>query len=122
MSLLEERKKTAEAIAKGRFIDDVLLRQSKELDQDIQQRMSSFSSTFWRARNFSVSDNVLTYTTKKVHRFADMRTRQTQSGTVTKKRYQIHNRPIFGHLNNIARELSIGFTDAVKAKFKALEN
>jgi hypothetical protein len=117
MSLLEERKKTAEAIAKGKFVDYTLTQQSRELNADIQQRMRSFSSAFWNQRNFSVSGNVLTYTTKKVHRFADMKTRQTKTGIITKKRYQIHNRPIFGHLNDIVRELNVGFTDAIKSKF-----
>lgn len=121
MSLLEERKKTAEAIAKGKFVDHTLTKYSNELNADIQKRMSSFSSAFWNQRNFSVSGNVLTYTTKKVHRFADMKTRQTQNGVIIKKRYQIHNRPIFGHLNDIVRELNIGFTDAVKSQFMSLE-
>lgn len=122
MSLLEERKKTAEAIAKGKFVDYTLTQQSHELNADIQQRMSSFSSAFWNQRNFSVSGNVLTYTTKKVHRFADMKTRQTKTGIINKKRYQIHNKPIFGHLNDIVRELNVGFTDAVKSHFMSLEN
>lgn len=122
MSLLEDRKKTATAIAEGKFISHVLQAEAKELDVDIQKRMSSFSSAFWSDRNFSEHNNVLTYTTLKVHRFQDMKTRRTKNGVIRKKRTEMHNKPIFGHLNNIARELSVGFTDAVKAKFMQLEN
>lgn len=122
MSLLEDRSKTAKAIAEGRFISYVLKEEAKELEADISERMVSFSSSFWDARNFSEKENTLTYTTTLVHRFQDMKTRQTKNGIIKKKRTEMHNKPIFGHLNNIARELSVGFTDAVKARFMVLEN
>lgn len=122
MSLLQERQQTATAIAEGRFVAHVLRQAAVELDADIEKRMSSFSSAFWRNRNFAVNNTTLTYTTLKKHRFLDMKTRQTNQGPKTKKRYEIHNKPIFGHLNNIIREINIGFTDAVKAKFMQLEN
>jgi len=121
MSLLSERNKTATAIAEGKFISHVLKNEGQEIEADVSERISSFSSAFWSQRNFSESNNVLTYTTLKVHRFQDMRSRQTKKGIIKKKRTEMHNKPIFGHLNNIARELSIGFTDAVKAKFMQLE-
>ena len=122
MSLLQQRQKTADAIAEGRFIAHVLNEASNELDADIKQRMSSFTSAFWQQRNFNVNNNKLTYTTKKVHRFQDMKTRQTKNGVIKKKRTEMHNKPIFGHLNNIIRELNFGFTEAVKAQFKQLES
>jgi len=121
MSVLEDRKRRATAIAEGKFISKVLQEEAKDLDVDIKERMSSFSSAFWAQRNFSENNNVLTYTTQKVHRFHDMKTRQTNNGVIKKKRTEIHNKPIFGHLNNIVRELSYGFTEAVKAQFKELE-
>lgn len=122
MSLLDERKKTADAIAKGRFVAHVLGEASDDLDQDIKERSNSFTSAFWKQRNFAVKDTTLTYTTLLQHRFVDMKTRQTANGTIKKKRHQIHNAPIYGHLNNIVRELSFGFTDAIKANFMKLEN
>lgn len=121
MSLLQQRQKTAIAIAEGKFISHVLQAEGKEIDLDVSERISSFSSAFWSQRNFAENNNILTYTTTKVHRFQDMKTRQTKNGIIKKKRVEMHNKPIFGHLNNIARELSIGFTDAVKAKFMELE-
>lgn len=121
MSILEQRKKTADAIAKGRFVAHVLKEASQDLDKEVKQRMNSFSSAFWRKRNFAVQDTTLTYTTLLQHRFVDMKTRQTKEGAKKKKRYQIHNAPIYGHLNDIVREISFGFTDAIKAKFHNLE-
>jgi len=122
MSLLDERTKTANAIAEGRFIAQVLKDESAEIDTDVNSRMNGFNSSFWSKRNFAVNDNTLTYTTLKKHRFVDMKTRQTESGAIKKKRHEIHNKPIYGHLNNIVRELSFGFTESVKEKFSKLEN
>jgi len=121
MSTLAERQKTAKAIAEKRFISHVLKEKSVDLDKDIKQRMSSFSSAFWANRSFTISDNKLTYTTLLVHRFQDMKTRKTKDGFITKKRTQMHNRLIYGHLNNIIRELSFGFTEAIKQQFYNLE-
>lgn len=121
MSILTERKKTAQAVAEGRFISHVLKEKSQDLDKDIKQRMSSFTSSFWAKRNFAINDNKLTYTTLLVHRFQDMKTRKTKEGFIKKKRTEMHNRPIYGHLNNIIRELSFGFTEAIKQQFLELE-
>lgn len=122
MSLLDERTKTANAIAEGRFIAQVLKAESTEIDKDVKSRMNGFNSTFWSKRNFAVNDTTLTYTTLKKHRFVDMKTRQTENGIIKKKRHEIHNKPIFGHLNNIVRELSFGFTESVKEKFLKLQD
>jgi hypothetical protein len=121
MSILEDRQKTADAIAEGKFIDYVLRAESLEIDKDVKQKMTSFSSAFWSNRNFATHNNILTYTTLKKHRFLDMKTRQAENGVVKKQHYEIHNKPIFGHFNNLVRELTFGFTDAVKAKFHQLE-
>ncbi|WP_341221034.1 hypothetical protein [Polaribacter atrinae] len=121
MSLLEDRQKTSKAIAEGRFVDFVLKQESVAMDNAVKEKMTSFTSAFWSKRNFSTSNNKLTYTTLTKHRFADMKTRQTPSGIIRKKRHEIHNKPIFGHLNNIVRELSYGFTGAIKEKFYELE-
>ena len=122
MSVLTERQQTAEAIAKGRFVRHVLQQEASNIDTVVKERMQSFSSSFWSNRNLAVSDNKLTYTTLKKHRFIDMKTRQTKNGAIKKKHHQIHNKPIFGHLNNIIRELNIGFTEAVKQQFMSLDN
>lgn len=121
MGILDERNKTAKYIAEGRFIDFVLKNESESIDADIDKVTNKFKSNFWINRDFSITNNTLIYTSLKKHRFLDMKTRLTNNGVVFKERHQIHNKPIFGHLNNIVRELSFGFTDAVKAKFHKLE-
>jgi len=122
MSLRTDRQKTKDAVIQGRFIEMVLGKSSTELDGDIKKRMSGFSSAFWSQRNFSVQNNTLVYTQKKVHRFVDMKTRVKNGSINKKKNHPIHNKPIFGHLNNIIRELSFGFTDAVKGELSQLDN
>ena len=116
MSLLDNRSETRQAILKGRFIDSVLKKNGREINADIQKRMdaASFRSSFWSNRNFSTSNGVLTYSHLKQHRFIDMKTRQTANGIIRKKHYAIHNKVLFGHANNVIRELSFGFTQSVK--------
>ncbi|WP_372744271.1 hypothetical protein [Lutibacter sp.] len=122
MSLLEERQKTSNAILEGRFIAKVLNENAQEIDKAITAKISGFSSSFWSDRNFAVQNTTLVYTTKLQHRFLDMKTRQ-KNGTINrKKNYAIHNKPIFGHLNNIIRELNFGFTEAIKNDLTKLDN
>lgn len=122
MSLRADRKQTHDAILKGRFVQDILGISSKEIDEAIKERMSGFNSPFWSQRNFSVQNNMLIYTHKPVHRFVDMKTRLS-NGTINKKKnHPIHNKVVFGHLNNIIRELSFGFTDALKYEINQLDN
>lgn len=54
----------------------------------------------------------------KRQRFLDMKTRNTKDGRKRKRAYRIHNRIIFGHLNNIIQKLSYGFTDAVREQLE----
>jgi len=122
MRLRESRQATHDAVLQGVFIKNTLEQSGKELDQDIKKRMGGFNSSFWANRNFSVNgNNTLTYTHLRQHRFVDMKTRETKDGIIRKKRYAIHNKPIFGHLNNIIRQLSFGFTEAVKAEIIQLD-
>jgi hypothetical protein len=122
MSLLQKRKDNARAIAEGKFIEITLKNEGQEINQAIDKAMSSFRSAFWRDKGMIVRGNTLEYRHKKQHRFNDMKTRTSKSkGTIRKKRNIIHNKIIYGHLNNIARELSFGFTDAVVAELKKLE-
>jgi len=123
MSLLQKRKDNARAIQEGKFIEITLTNEGNEINQAIDNAMSSFRSAFWRDKSMNVRSNTLEYRHKKQHRFNDMKTRTSASkGTIRKKRNIIHNKIIYGHLNNIARELSFGFTDAVVEDLKKLEN
>ena len=124
MSLLQKRHDNARAIAEGKFIAITLKQEGAEINQAIDAAMSGFRSAFWRDKKMSViGGNTLEYRHKKQHRFNDMKTRESKSkGKIRKKRNIIHNKIIYGHLNNIARELSFGFTDAVIEDLKKLAN
>lgn len=117
MSLRQNRNDTSRAIAEGRFIRKVLHEEGQDINTDIQSKINQFGfkSGFWSEREFTVigSGNTLQYRHLKVHRFVDIKTRDTKQGKRKKKRYPIHNRIIYGHLNNVARELMFGFTEAV---------
>lgn len=124
MNLRQTRSKTSEDIAKGRFIAAVLKKNARVIDADIQKRINraSFNSSFWSDRSFIVSnDGVMTYKHRPQHRFVDMKTRQTNSGIIRKKRYRIHNNVLFGHANNILRELAFGFTKSIKEELMQLD-
>lgn len=121
MSLRAQRNQTKGAILDGRFVDHVLSKNAKILDANIKKGMVGFQSSFWSQRNFNVSGNILAYTHLKQHRFADMKTRQTKHGRIRKKHYQIHNKPVFGIASEIVRELTFGFTDALKAELMQLD-
>lgn len=125
MSLRNKRNETADAILEGRFIRNVLDKEGKELNQRIDQSITAgnFTSDFWKQKSFGVigNGNNLEFRHKKQHRFADMKTRETKEGKIRKKTTMTHNRKVYGSLNNIIRELSFGFTDAVIAEMKSLE-
>lgn len=123
MSLRTERNDTHRLILENKFIEKTLRAESLEINQDIDLRMSSagFSSDFWNDKEMTITGNTLEYRHKKQHRFVDMRTRNTKEGKIRKENHPIHNRVIYGHLNNIARELSFGFTDAAIQELQSLE-
>lgn len=115
MNLRQHRNQTSAEIAQGKFVSRVLKEESLEIDSAINSKMASegFSSDFWQNKTFSVSGNNLEYRHLTVHRFVDIKTRNTEKGKVRKTRYAIHNKIIYGHLNNIARELMYGYTEKV---------
>lgn len=121
MSLRQKRNDTREAIIEGRFITHVLQGEARELDQDIEKRTSGFNSPFWKDRRFTVTGNRLSYQHARGHRFVDIRTRQSEKGIRKKRSYQVHNKPIFGHANQIVKEISFGLTDAVKEQMMDMD-
>lgn len=125
MNLIEKRKDNAKLIAEKRFIKKVLEEQGNEMKsaQTKVMRDNSFqSSKFFNKRRFNVSNDTMIITNLKLHRFVDMKTRKTKSGVKRKKSHPIYNRIIFGHLNNIIRQISFGFTDSVIEEMKKLED
>lgn len=111
-------------ILQGRFIKRVLSDTSVDIEHAITDKMNErgFDSDFWDKRTFKVSDSVMTYQHLLQHRFVDMRTRNSSRGKRRKKSHPIHNRIIFGHYNNIVRELLFGYTEEVINELKSLEN
>lgn len=122
-NLLENRSDSTDDILKGRFIRQVLARESKEIDTAQQKYMTSrgFENENWYSgRAFSVTNDQMDLVHLKKHRFVDMKTIMTKTGTHRKRPHQIHNRILWGHYNNIIREMAFGFTQAVKEQMKTI--
>lgn len=123
MSILEDRKKRSEEILQGKFIRRVLNETAKEIDKSQSRTMSGFRSTFWNNRRFNISSNQLSLQHDKRIRFLDMKNRIRRDGTSQRKKSRVvHNRIIYGKYNNLVRELSFGYTDAVKEELRSLED
>jgi hypothetical protein len=111
-------------ILKGRFIRRVFEQEAKDIDkaQVLYMTRNGFENSNWYSdRSFVSDESTLVYTQLKKHRFVDMKTRNTAKGKIKKKQHPIHNRIIYGHYNNIIREMAFGFTDAVKAQLHGIE-
>ncbi|SFU49174.1 hypothetical protein SAMN05216480_10550 [Pustulibacterium marinum] len=123
MNLLQQREKHKNDILEGKFIRKVSGEIATEIEKAQDSLMTSrgFSDENWQERSFASSDKGIVYTHLGRHRFVDMRTRNTQEGKRRKKNHPIHNKIIFGHYNNLIRELSFGFTEAVKEELRGLE-
>lgn len=118
MSLLEQRSKyNSKDLLEQRFVSHILREELKELDQKQNNLMVSrgfTTSEFYTDRGFTVNDNVATYTHPLELRFVDMKTRNTKTGKIKKKAYPVHNKPLYGMLNNIVFRLSVEFTQRMK--------
>lgn len=71
--------------------------------------------------NASELNGRLEFTHPDYERFLDMKRsvrRKRGEGFRTKRGYQIHNRPIFGHFFSIGRDLMFGLTNDVKDEIK----
>lgn len=120
MDLLQNRQTTnSNDILEKRFIGLILKEESDQLNQEQIKLMNSrgFSSpTFFNDRGFQVlEDHKLQYTHPTVLRFIDMKSRTSKNGTkTTKKAYPVHNKPLYGMVNNVLRRLQFEFTDKIK--------
>lgn len=124
MTPLETRENLSDQILEGRFIRRVMQDTAKDIDQAQQRYISGrgFESEDWNSgRGFTVNENELGYTHLKKHRFVDMKSRMSSKGKNRKKSHPIHNRIIWGHYNNVIKELHFGFTHAVKEELRKLE-
>lgn len=124
MDLLKSRENFSDQILERRFIRRVLQDTSKDIDRAQRSYISSrgFNNPNWNSgRGFTVTQNELGYTHLKKHRFVDMKTRMTSKGKVRKKSHPIHNKIIWGHYNNVIKELHFGFTNAIKEELRNIE-
>lgn len=124
MNLTEKRQQITDDILQGRFIHQVSTDIAKQIDKDQTLKMSSrgFENNDWFSeRGFTATQTGLEYTHLKKHRFVDMKIRNSKEGIKRKKNHPIHNRIIWGHYNQMIKELHFGFTDAVKDQLKSLE-
>lgn len=125
MNLLQKRQDNADLVLKGKFIRTVLNDQAesfKKAQTKIMSERGFKTQKFFSNRRFLVDDEKMTGEFMKLHRFVDMRRRQTKEGSVKKKFHPIYNRIVFGHIPNIVRQLSYGFSDAVIEDLKKLED
>lgn len=120
MDLLNKRDTAQDNdVLEKRFIGHILKEEAEELDQFQTQLMASrgFETTeFYNNRGFQViDDNKLQYTHPVVLRFIDMKKRSSKNGqSKPKKSHPVHNKPLFGMVNNILRRLQFEYTDKMK--------
>lgn len=124
MSLLDSRENFSDQILQDKFIRKTLRDVAVDIDKAQRNVMSSrgFENDDWyNGREFIVSNNTLDHTHYKKQRFVDMRTRNSKKGTNRKKSHPVHNKIIWGHYNNIIKELHFGFTNAVKEELRNIQ-
>lgn len=125
MDLLDQRDNNGhDSILKKRFIQSVMQEAKEDIDKAQRNYLSSrgFEANDWYdGRGFTVSTDGLEYTHLKKHRFVDMKTRRTKEGIKKKRSHPIHNRIIWGHYNNIIKELHFGFTEEIKEKLRNID-
>ena len=125
MSLAQTRDRFSQDILEKRFIKKTLQDVSQDIDKAQRNYMSSrgFENNDWfNDRGFKVSEGQLDYTHLKKHRFVDMKMRDSQKGKRRKKSHPIHNRILWGHYNNIIKELHFGFTHSVQEQLMKIKD
>jgi hypothetical protein len=111
-------------VLKGKFIKRVFEDSIKDIDKAQVAYMGAHNfvnENWYSGRSFIASDTALDYTQMLRHRFVDMKTRNSKKGKLRKKAHPIHNKIIYGHYNNIIKELAYGFTEAAKEGIRQLE-
>jgi hypothetical protein len=121
--------KTVDEIMEGRFIKRVLQDTSKDIDQVQVKYMTThgFENPDWySARSFNATESALEFAQKIKGRFVDMKKimkgRGENKKQQRKKNHPIYNKVMYGHYNNVVRELKFGYTDAIKEEMRKLED
>lgn len=115
-------------ILERKFIHQVLNQEGQAYvdshKEEIRRLLTGETGALLSAPKHNVNDSgqaggTVTVTHLKRQRFLDMKTRKLKSGrTIRKKAYNIHNKIVYGRLNNIIRQLAYGFTNEVRNKIK----
>ncbi|MES2484537.1 MAG: hypothetical protein V4581_01115 [Bacteroidota bacterium] len=116
--------KTLDEIMEGRFIKRVMTTAAQDIDAAQVKYMGAhgFENTDWFTdRHFKPSESALEYSQKLKHRFVDMKFISKGMEKHKKKSHPVYNKIIWGHYNNIIRELAYGYTEAVKEEMRNLE-
>jgi hypothetical protein len=121
--------KTVDEIMEGRFIKRVLQDTSKDIDQVQVKYMTThgFENPDWySALSFNATESALEFAQKIKGRFVDMKKimkgRGENKKQQRKKNHPIYNKVMYGHYNNVVRELKFGYTDAIKEEMRKLED
>ena len=119
MDLLANRNSSnKDDILEKRFIGTIMREEFAELNQNQMALMSSRGFTtdkFYNDRGFEViGDNKGQYTHPLELRFIDMKNRTTNGSKKKKKSHPVHNKPIYGMINNMLRRLSFEYTSKMK--------
>jgi hypothetical protein len=127
MDLIQSRQNNNNDILEKRFIGLILKEESQELNQSQIKLMNSRGFTnpsFFNDRGFKVlEDHKLQYTHPTVLRFIDMKSRTSKNGIKRKKiSYTVHNKPLYGMVNNVLRRLQFEFTDKMRQMLAKVYN
>mgnify|MGYP006909111599 CR=1 FL=1 len=126
MTRLEKRNGSQDnLVLEKRYIRTVLREEGQDILREQTRTMSraSFSNReLFSKRKMDVTNTILSYEHLARHRFIDMKRRRTQKGVINKKNYPIHNRILFGYLNNIIKRLHFGFTDSTREIMRHIED
>lgn len=99
-----------------RFINMILREEGQSLkaSQIKFMRSRGFSSPeFYSDLSVNAHDTTLTHEHLLRHRFVDMKNRNTAQGKKRKKYHPLHNRQIFGYLNNIIHRIQFDFSEEI---------
>lgn len=121
MSITDQKTPKLSKILERRFIEKVMREEAQDINQAMLKEMKTFSGPTKADRGFNINNSKLIYTHAKRHRFIDMKRRKTKTGVIKKKSYPIHNRILFGHMNNIVHRIGFGLTDDVIEELKKLD-
>lgn len=113
-------------LLEDRFIQKILSEEGHNIKQaqiDLMATRGFSSPELFSNLTTQVTGTTMVHTHDVRHRFIDMRTREVKGIKKKKKSHPIHNRILFGHMNNVVRRLSFEFTQDMKETIKKdLEN